>query len=403
LSSEITSCLAGRKFISGNDAVAFGVRLCRPEVIAAYPITPQTTVVERLSEFIAAGDMHCQYLNVESEHSAMAACLGAALLGSRTFTASSSQGLLYMCEMLHYVSGSRFPVVMMNANRTVAAPWNIFGDHRDSLAMRDAGWMQVYVENAQEALDMVIQAYRIAEDSRVLTPVMICLDGYVLTHTYEVVNVPSQIEVDNFLPAYVPSANVLSLASPKSCCISVSPEWQTEFRFQQYEAMNAAKQVIAEVDQEFGAHFGRYYGGLLEEYQCDDAEYVLIGMGTVTGTARLVVDKLRAAGIKAGLAKVRFFRPFPTEQIAGLAKRAKGFGVIDRDVSFGYAGALYTEVRGALGDIQEKRMPVLNFIAGLSGRDITKENIELMYYKIKRAVQGGAEQEIQFIGLRWEN
>jgi len=390
--------VTSRKFMSANDAVSFGVKLCRPEVIAAYPITPQTTVVERLSEFIANKEMDCQFINVESEHSAMAACLGAALMGCRTFTASSSQGLLYMCEMLHYVSGSRFPIVMMNANRTVAAPWNIFGDHRDSIAMRDAGWMQFYVESSQEAIDTIIQAYKIAENHKVVTPAMVCLDGFVLTHTYEVVNVPSQEEVDEFLPAYAPTENVLSLDKPKSCCISVSPEWQTEYRYKQHESMQAAKRIIKEVDEEFGARFGRYYGGMLEEYRCQDAEYVLMVMGTIAGTTRLVVDKLREDGVKAGLVKIRSFRPFPQEQIAHLAKRVKGIGIIDRDVSFGYEGALGTEARGAI----RGAAPAVNFIAGLSGRDVTKENIETMFRKVINLAHGRDEGEIQFVGLRWE-
>ncbi|HWQ61801.1 MAG TPA: pyruvate ferredoxin oxidoreductase [Negativicutes bacterium] len=398
----MTETLAtARRFISGNDAVSAAVRLCRPEVIAAYPITPQTSVVEKLSEYIANKEMDCQYINVESEHSAMAACMGAALMGCRTFTASSSQGLLYMCEMLHYVSGSRFPIVMMNGNRTVAAPWNIFGDHRDSLAMRDSGWMQVYVENAQEALDTIIQAYRVAEDHAVMTPVMVCLDGFVLTHTYEIVNVPSQQEVDAFLPRFVPTDNVLDLAAPRSLCISVSPEWQTEFRHQQYEAMAAAKRLIPEVDAAFAAAFGRSHGGQVEEYRCEDAEYVLVGMGTVTGTARIVVDQLRAGGQKVGLVKVRYFRPFPNEAFAALAPRLKGLGVIDRDLSFGNAGALYTEVKAALAGAGA--MPAtINFVAGLSGRDITKENLATMFGKLTALAGGKSEPEIQFAGLRWE-
>jgi pyruvate ferredoxin oxidoreductase alpha subunit len=330
--TPVTEALASaRRFISGNDAVSAAVRLCRPEVIAAYPITPQTSVVEKLSEYIANKEMDCQYINVESEHSAMAACMGAALMGCRTFTASSSQGLLYMCEMLHYVSGSRFPIVMMNGNRTVAAPWNIFGDHRDSLAMRDSGWLQVYVENAQEALDAIIQAYRVAEDRSVMTPVMVCLDGFVLTHTYEIVSVPSQAEVDAFLPPFAPTDNVLDLAAPRSLCISVSPEWQTEFRHQQHEAMAAAKRLIPAVDTCFAAAFGRSHGGLVEEYRCDDAEYVLVAMGTVAGTTRIVVDRLREQGRKVGLVKVRYFRPFPNEVFAALGPRLKGVGVVDRD------------------------------------------------------------------------
>jgi pyruvate ferredoxin oxidoreductase alpha subunit len=390
-----------RRFISGNEAVAIGVRLCRPQVIAAYPITPQTTAVEKLAEFVEAGELDSEYLNVESEHSAMAAVMGAAMMGCRTFTASSSQGLLYMCEMLHYVSGSRFPVVMMNANRTLAAPWNIYGDHRDSMAMRDAGWIQVYVENVQEALDMMIQAYKLAENRQIQTPVMVCLDGYVLTHTYEVASIPTQDRVDAFLPAYSPPDNILDLNAPKSLCISVSPEWQTEFRFQQYQAMERAKQVIPVIAGDFAGQFGRNHGGLIEEYRCEDAEYVLVAMGSVAGTVRLVVDQLRNEGRRAGLVKVRFFRPFPKEDFARLAGRIKGVGVIDREVSFGYEGALFTEVKAAMagGPTVPKMM---NFVAGLSGRDITKENIATMFGKVTGRCAGQEEKEVQFAGLRWE-
>ncbi len=391
---------AKRDFISANDAVAYGVRLCRPEVIAAYPITPQTTVVEKLAEFIEKKEMECQYINVESEHSAMGAAMGASLMGCRTFTATSSQGLLYMCEMLHYVSGSRFPIVMMNANRTVAAPWNIFGDHRDSMAMRDSGWMQVYVENGQEALDTVIQAYKIAENPNVLTPVMICLDGFVLTHTYELVDIPTQEEVDQFLPPLV-TGNKLDLEKPKSLCISASPEWQTEFRFQQHEAMLYAKSLIPAIDKDFGSAFGRSYGGMVEEYRCEDAECVLVAMGSVAGTARLVVDKMREEGHKVGLVKIRFYRPFPKELIHSLFGRVKAVGVIDRNLSFGYEGALYADVKAALYNPHGTNPVTLNFIAGLSGRDITKENLENMYQKLFNASRGRIEEEVQFIGLRW--
>jgi pyruvate ferredoxin oxidoreductase alpha subunit len=390
-----------RVFISGNEAVAHGVRLCRPQVIAAYPITPQTTAVEKLAEFVEGGELDCEYINVESEHSAMAAAMGAAMMGCRTFTASSSQGLLYMCEMLHYVSGSRFPIVMMNANRTVAAPWNIYGDHRDSMAMRDAGWIQLYVENVQEVLDMVIQSYRLAEHPEIQTPVMICLDGFVLTHTYEVVNIPSQVEVDAFLPAYSPSENVMDLATPKALCISVPPEWQTEFRYQQQLAFDTAKSVIPAIAAEFAEHFGRNHGGLVESYRCSDADYVVVAMGSTAGTLRLVVDQLREEGIRAGMVKVRFFRPFPKEEFAALAGRVKAVGVIDREVSFGYEGALYTEVKAALAG--GSRFPeTMDFIAGLSGRDITKEMLTTMYRKLISRCAQDEEKEVQFAGLRWE-
>ena len=397
-----TQIMSKRTFISGNDAVAYGVKLCRPEVIASYPITPQTTVVEKLSEFVENKLLDCQYLNVESEHSAMAATMGASLMGCRTFTASSSQGLLYMCEMLHYVSGSRFPIVMMNANRTVAAPWNIYGDHRDSMAMRDSGWMQVYVEDGQEALDTVIQAYKLAENHEISTPIMVCLDGFVLTHTYELVDIPSQLDVDKFLPAYEPTENFLTLDAPKGLCFTASPEWQTEFRHQQYEAMLRAKRLIPQVDKEFGKMFGRFYGGMVQPYCCEDAEYVLVAMGSVTGTMKLVVDKLRDSGMKVGMLKIRFYRPFPKEQITALVPAAKAVGVIDRDISFGYDGALYTDVKASLYSGQWPIRKTINFIAGLSGRDITKENIELMYHKLANVADGQPEKEVQFVGLRWE-
>jgi len=279
-------------FLNGDEAVAYGARLCRPHVIAVYPITPQTIVVEKISEFVANNEMTCEYVHVESEHSAMCAAMGASLVGARAFTATSSQGLAYMHEMLHYVSGSRFPIVMMNANRTLAAPWNIFGDQRDSLSQRDTGWIQAYVENGQEALDMIIQAYALAEDDRVYTPVMVNLDGFVNTHTFELVNIPAQEEVDAFLPPFQ-SKNAVDFHHPRSFCMTASTEWNMEFRYQQQEAMDRARGVIAEVDKRFGDHFGRTYGGMVEEIRCEDAEVVLVGMGSVVGTSRIVVDRLR--------------------------------------------------------------------------------------------------------------
>jgi len=386
-------------FLNGDEAVAYGAKLCRPHVVAVYPITPQTIVVERISEFVANNLMNCEYIHVESEHSAMCAAMGASLVGARAFTATSSQGLAYMHEMLHYVSGSRFPIVMMNANRTLAAPWNIFGDQRDSLAQRDTGWIQVYVENGQEALDMIIQAYAIAENDQVYTPVMVNLDGFVNTHTFELVNIPEQPEVDAFLPPFK-SKNAIDFDRPRSFCMTASPEWNMEFRYQQQEAMKNAEKVIAEVDQKFGDTFGRYYGGLVEEYRCQDAEVVLIGMGSVVGTSRIVVDKLRDKGGKAGLVKLRFYRPFPGEYLKDLSTKVKAIGVIDRDISFGYEGAVASDIKSAL--CRAGWSPkVINFIAGIAGRDITKENIEEMYNKLFHLTQGKEEKELQFVGLRW--
>jgi pyruvate ferredoxin oxidoreductase alpha subunit len=386
-------------FLNGDEAVAYGARLCRPHVIAVYPITPQTIVVEKISEFVANNQMKCEFIHVESEHSAMCAAMGASLVGARAFTATSSQGLAYMHEMLHYVSGSRFPIVMMNANRTLAAPWNIFGDQRDSLSQRDTGWIQVYVENGQEALDMIIQAYAIAEDERVYTPVMVNLDGFVNTHTFELVNIPEQSEVDAFLPPFK-SKNAVDFHHPRSFCMTASTEWNMEFRYQQQAAMDQARGVIAEVDQRFGDQFGRGYGGMVEEIRCEDAEVVLVAMGSVVGTSRIVVDQLRARGLKVGLVKLRFYRPFPGEYFKGLGSKVKAIGVIDRDISFGYEGAVGSDIKSALASAGTCPK-VINFIAGIAGRDITKESLEDMYNKLFRFAQGKDEKEMQFIGLRW--
>jgi pyruvate ferredoxin oxidoreductase alpha subunit len=386
-------------FLNGDEAVAYGARLCRPHVIAVYPITPQTIVVEKISEFVANNEMTCEYVHVESEHSAMCAAMGASLVGARAFTATSSQGLAYMHEMLHYVSGSRFPIVMMNANRTLAAPWNIFGDQRDSLSQRDTGWIQAYVENGQEALDMIIQAYALAEDERVDTPVMVNRDGFVNTHTFELVHIPTQEEVDAFLPPFK-SKNAVDFHHPRSFCMTASTEWNMEFRYQQQEAMDRARGVIAEVDKRFGDHFGRYYGGMVEEIRCEDAEVVLVGMGSVVGTSRIVVDRLREKGFKVGLVKLRYYRPFPREYFKGLSGRVKAMGIIDRDISFGYEGAVASDIKSALASAGVVPK-VINFIAGIAGRDITKENIEGMYGKLFNFIQGKDEKELQYIGLRW--
>ena len=286
-------------FVSGDEAVALAVRQAKPHVIAAYPITPQTIVVERLSDFVEDGSLNSQYMYVESEHSAMCACLGASSIGARTFTATSSQGLLYMVEGLHYASGSRFPIVMMNANRSIAAPWNIYGDQRDSLAELESGWIQLYAENAQEAYDTILEAYKVAEDPDVMLPVMVNLDGFVLTHTYELLHTVDQDKVDAYIP-YQQFANRMDLDNPKATCITAGPLYNMEFRYQQHQAMLNAVEKIKAADKAFGETFGRSYGGAVEEYRCDDADYVIVTMGSMTGVAKDRVDKARADGKKVG-------------------------------------------------------------------------------------------------------
>lgn len=387
-------------FISGDEAVAIGVKLSRPHVIAAYPITPQTITVERLSEMVEQGEMDAEYMHVESEHSAISATMGASAVGARTFTASSSQGLLYMCEGLHYCSGGRWPVVMMNANRSVALPWSIYGDQRDSLSLLDCGWIQVYVEDAQEALDMMIQAYKIAEHKDVLTPMMVNLDGFILTHTYELVDVPDQKKVDEFLPPFQ-TPNKMSFEEPKNLGFSSKPDDNTEFKYQQNQAMFNSVKVLTEVDQEFAESFGRKYHGMVEEYRCEDAEVVLVALGSVCGTVRVVVDKMRAEGKKVGLLKIRYMRPFPEAEIKDLARRVQAIGVIDKDISFGYEGTVYTNVNSALSKI-DKYVYKSNFIGGLGGRDITKAEIEDMYNKLYRGLENKSEEKVEFFSLNVE-
>ncbi len=391
--------MSKKAFLSANEAAAHGVRLARPHVVSAYPITPQTTLVEKLADFLAEGTADFRYMMVESEHSAMASALGASMMGARTFTASSSQGLLYMCEMLSYVSGARHPIVMVDANRSTATPWNIYGDQRDALSMRDSGWIMLFVESGQEALDTVIQAYKIAEDPEVMTPVMVNLDGFTLTHTYDMVEIPNQEAVDRFLPTFVTS-NKLDLNDPKTLCQTVGPDYHAEGRYLQQEAFEIAKGKIEAFDKEYGEIVGRSYSGMIEEYKCDDAELVLVAMGSVAGTVRVVVDTLRQEGKKVGLIKIRSYRPFPKEYFAGLGDRFKAIGVIDRSISFGFDGTVFSEVKSSMYGSKTK---LADYIVGLGGRDMPKSLIEEMFRKLLNLAQGKEDgSEVQFLGMRWK-
>jgi len=386
-----------KAFLSGNEAVAEGVRLVSPHVIAAYPITPQTGVVERLAEMVEDGSIRAGFLNVESEHSALSAAIGASAVGARTFTATSSQGLLYMAECLHYASGGRFPIVMMNANRSLALPWSIYGDHRDSLSLLDSGWIQVYVEDAQESLDMVIQCYAIAENLKVLTPVMLNLDGFTLTHTYELVELPTKDEVQEFLPAF-DTPYKMDFENPKNMGFSSTPADNMEFKYQQHKAVLDAKKIIREVDAAFKERFGRGYGGLVDAYKCDDAEMIVVCLGSTTGTCRTVVDELREEGWKVGVLKIRFMRPFPEEDIIHYTRNTKAVAVIDRDISFGYEGTVYTNVNSALAKTGRDILK-LNFIAGLGGRNISKDNIREIFIELKEGMEGKKKEHVRFLGL----
>jgi pyruvate ferredoxin oxidoreductase alpha subunit len=363
--------------MEGSRAIALAVKAARPNVVAAYPITPQTHIVEDISQLIADGDLDAQYVKVESEHSAMSVCLGASATGARTYTATTSQGLALMHEVLFNAAGMRLPIVMTVANRALSAPLSIWNDHQDSISERDSGWIQIYAEDNTEASDLTIQAYRIAEDSRIQVPVMVCMDGYTLTHTYEPVELLEQDLVDDFLPPYRP-ADFLNVNDPKSFGMFADPNYYTEFRYQNHRALEAAKAVIPQISSEFGEVFDRDYGGLIEEYRCDDAEYVLIAMGSVVGTLKDTVDDLRDDGVRAGAIKLRSYRPFPVDEIRSALAGLEAVGILDKNISLGFEGALFTDVKASLYH-DDNAPKAFGFIAGLGGRDIPKRMFVKMF------------------------
>ena len=387
-----------RRFLSGDEACAEGVRLARPHVVSAYPITPQTVVVERLSEMVECGDLNAEYVHVESEHSALCCAMGASCTGARTFTATSSQGLLYMAEVLSYAAGGRFPIVMMNANRATALPWNIYGDQRDSLALLDHGWIQAYVLDNQEALDMMLMAYAIAEDPRVSTPFMVNLDGFAITHTYETVEIPTQEQADRFLPPYATS-NRFDFENPVNMGYSAGPEYNRYYKYCAHKAMEAAESVIEETEERFAQVFGRKYPGMVEAYRCEDADYVLVTLGSIAGLARSVVDARRAEGQKVGLLRIRYMRPFPYARVAAALEGAKAFGVLEKDISFGAEGTVFTNVNSAL-QRAGLVLPSLNFVGGLGGDDISEADIDGMYGALaQRAAGKGTCDQVVFVGV----
>ncbi|ADP77065.1 pyruvate ferredoxin oxidoreductase, alpha subunit [Methanothermus fervidus DSM 2088] len=376
------------EIMTGNKAVAEAVKLAKPKVISVYPITPQTTIAEHIAEYVANGELDAEYVKVESEHSAISVCVGASSTGVRTFTATSSQGLALMHEILFIAAGLRTPIVLANANRSLSAPINIWNDHQDSIAERDSGWLQFYVENAQEALDFTLIAYKVSENKDVLLPSMVCLDGFILTHTMEPVAVPSQKDVDNFLPSYKPEV-FLDPDNPVTIGAVADPNYYMEARYQIEVGMKKSLNVIHKANKEFKKIFGRKYG-FVEEYRCDDAKIVLVAMGSVCGTIKEVVDKMREKGEKVGLLKVIVYRPFPVKEIEKVLNDVDKIGVIDKNVTFSMGGALYTDLKSKLSDKE-----IYGFIAGLGGRDITPNNIKEIIEKTKNP-----REDVTWIGLK---
>jgi pyruvate/2-oxoacid:ferredoxin oxidoreductase alpha subunit len=357
-----------RKVIVGNHAVSWGVKLARAEVIAAYPITPQTQIVEELSEMCASGELQARFIKVESEHSAMAASVGASAAGARAFTATSSQGLALMHEMLHWAASGRLPIVMADVNRALGPGWNIWMDQTDSLAQRDTGWIQLYCETNQEVLDTTIMGFRLAE--QVDLPVMIVLDAFFLSHTAEPVEIPDAEQVDCFLPPRRARFK-LDINDPHSLGALVKPDDYMEMRWHLQDAMRDAVKKFDGVEEEWRALFGRRYGAI-ESYHAQDAELVLVTSGTITSTARHVVDRHRENGEKVGLLKIKMFRPFPTDALRAALAGVDKVAVLDRNFSPGHGGIFAAELRSALYDVPaEDRPAVYGYVLGLGGRDVT--------------------------------
>ena len=358
------------KVIEGTHAISYAVQLARARVIAAYPITPSSGAVELLSEMCADGRLDARFVAVESEHSAMATCAGAAQTGARAFTATSSHGLLYMHEMLHWCAGARLPIVLANVNRAVGSPWNIFVDQSDSLSQRDTGWMQFYCESNQEVLDTIVQAYRVAE--QVLMPAMVCLDAFFLSHTSEPVTIPDQPTVDAYLPPFQPPF-ALDPAEPHAFGGLPANDGYMELRARMEQAMRRAIDVITEANVEFARLFGRRYG-LVDTYRTDDARVIFVTAGTAAGTVRGVVDEYRQAGIPVGLARIRVFRPFPAAELRRILGAAERIVVFDRNLSFGHGGIIASEIRSAM--YGEPAAPaIFSYVGGLGGRDVTPDTI----------------------------
>jgi len=380
-----------KALVTGNEAAAIGVKLSDVRFISAYPITPQTTIVEKLAEMVANEELDARYVEVESEHSAMTAVFSSELTGVRSYTATSSHGLLYMHEMLHWTAGMRLPIVVSVVNRAIGPPWNIWADQTDSMNQKDTGWLQVYCESNQEVLDTIIMGYRIAEDRSVKLPLMSMEDAFILSHTSEPVTVPDISQVRDFLPEFDLDFAV-DFKNPMGYGSYSTPDGPfMELKKDMADSMNKARAVIEKTYRDFSESFGRDYAGLTDNYMMEDAEFALVATGTLASTAKHVVNLLRNEGKKVGLVRVKFFRPFPSEEIVSSLKGLKGAGVIDRSLAFSDGGSLYSEVSASL--YRRADVPLTGFVAGLGGRDVRVEEFRKMY----EMVEEGSE------GIRWIN
>ncbi|MCJ2513185.1 MAG: pyruvate ferredoxin oxidoreductase [Candidatus Thermoplasmatota archaeon] len=376
---------------TGNYIAAKAAVMTQPDVVAAYPITPQTTLVEGIAKYHETGEFKGEYICVESEHSAMAACIGASATGVRTFTGTSSHGLLLMHEMLHWAALARLPVIMCNINRVVGPGWNIWADENDSISQRDTGWIQFYCSSNQEIFDTIIQSFKLGEHEKVSLPVMINYNAFILSHTSMPVHIPTQKEINDFLPKRKPLWN-LDINNPITFGNIILPPEYEKVRKEMQESQENAKKLIKEISKEWKNKFGRYHGDLLELYECEDAEYILLSMGAIGAESKVAINNLRKKGLKIGLARVRTFRPFPKEEILKISKNSDLI-VIDRNISIGMEGALFSEIKASLYGKSDSK--VYGFISGLGGKDVTFQDIEKMCEK----VINGKANDLEWYGL----
>jgi len=386
--------------ITGNEAVAYAIKQINPDVMAAYPITPQTDIVEKYSEYVADGLIDTEFITVESEHSAMSACVGAAAAGGRVMTATSANGLALMFEILYIAASNRLPIVMPMVNRALSGPINIHCDHGDSMAARDSSWIQIYSENAQEAYDNTIQAVRIAEHMEVRLPIMVMYDGFIISHGIECVELLEDDKVAKFVGEYPPRYPLLDINHPVTYGPLDLYDYYFEHKRQQIEAMRKTKKVVLEIGKEFKKAFGREYK-LFEEYRLSDAERAIVVLSSTAGTAKEVVDELRTKGEKVGLLKLRLFRPFPYKEIAQVLYHLKAIAILDRSNSFGaFGGPLFTEIRSAL--LEAGKVPQnVNYIYGLGGRDINQTDIASIYADLEKILKTNkVEERVKYFGVR---
>ena len=382
------------KQIEGSHAVAHVVAQCRPNVISAYPITPQTHIVEELADIVGAGQLDAEFVNVESEFSAASVVLGASAAGARAYTATSSQGLLLMSEVVYCIAGMRLPIVLTCANRAISAPLSIWNDQQDSMAVRDAGWIQLHAEDNQEASDLHIQAFKIAEQT--FLPVMVCMDGFILTHAYEPVDIPEQKEVDDFLPAFKPK-HIVDPRWPRGIGLFADPRFYMETRYILHRALEKSEETIKEVSSEFAKAFGRESGGFIKTYKLEEAEVVVVSMGSVVGTIKELIDQLEEEGKKVGLLQICSYRPFPRKEIYTALRDKMNIVVLEKCISLGRGGIMASDVRWSFPRAEKKDRNISSFVAGLGGRNIAIDNLRYMVEKVEKE-----PVEFEFLGLREE-